>query len=144
MESPLASVEINDAVARFVTSVTLRDVTDIEFSRYEESVIKVCKENADSPHLEHEIKRAALKYVASLLELNNRAKILASDVHEIAERYSTDDGLKQCRICGKRLPIDLFRQRPGGSYETACWDCEREEKRQYQAGRQRKRACALV
>jgi len=144
MESPLASVEINDAVARFVTSVTLRDVTDIEFSRYEESVIKVCKENADSPHLEHEIKRAALKYVASLLELNNRAKILARDVHEIAERYSTDDGLKQCRICGKRLPIDLFRQRPGGSYETACWDCEREEKRQYQAGRQRKRACALV
>ena len=57
MESPLAFVEeINEAVARFVTSVTLRDVTDIEFSRYEESVIKVCKENADSPHLEHEIK----------------------------------------------------------------------------------------
>ena len=144
MESPLAFIEINEAVARFVTSVTLRDVTDIEFSRYEESIIKVCKENADNRHLEHEIKRAAIKYVASLLELNNRAKILARDVHEIAERYSTDDGLKQCRICGKRLPIVLYRQRAGGSYETACIDCDREEKRQYQAGRQRKRACALV
>lgn len=144
MESPLASVEINEAVARFVTSVTIRDVTDIEFSRYEESVIKACKENADNPHLEHEIKRAALKYVASFLELNERAKILARDVYEIADRYSTDDGLKQCRICGKRLPIDLFRQRAGGSYETACWDCEREEKRQYQAGRPRKRACYTV
>ena len=144
MESPLAFIEINEAVARFVTSVTLRDVTDIEFSRYEESVIKVCKENADSQHLEHEIKRAALKYVASLLELNNRAKILARDVHEIADRYSPDDGLKQCRIYGKRIPIALIRQRAGGSYETACIDCDRDEKRQYQAGRPRKRACALV
>ena len=144
MESPLASVEINDAVARFVTSVTLRDVTDIEFSRYEESIIRVCKNNAESQHLEHEIKRAALKYVVSFLELNQRAKILARDVYEITERYSTDDGLKQCRICGKRLPIALFRQRAGGSYETACWDCEREEKRQYQAGRPRKRACYTV
>lgn len=144
MESPLASVEINEAVARFVTSVTIRDLSDYEFGRYEESIIRVCKNNAESQHLEHEIKRAAMKYAASFLELNQRAKILARDVYEIADRYSTDDGLKQCRICGKRLPIALFRQRASGSYETACWDCEREEKRQYQAGRQRKRACALV
>jgi hypothetical protein len=144
MDSPLASVEINEAVARFVTSVTIRDISDLEFGRYEESIIRACRKNLSGSQLEHEIKRAAMKYVASFLELNERAKILARDVYEIADRYSTDDGLKQCRICGKRLPIALFRQRASGSYETACWDCEREEKRQYQAGRPRIRACYTV
>ena len=57
--------------------MTIRDLSDYEFGRYEEGVIKACRENLSGPQLEHEIKRAAMKYVASFLELNERAKILA-------------------------------------------------------------------
>lgn len=142
-DSPLENIEMQRAVARFTTAVPIRDtMTDYQFTKYETAILGLCKKHKDSVHLETLVKRLAVKYATDFTELNEQARILARDVYEIADRYSFADGKKYCRICKKRLPLALFRQRINGSYETACWDCEREEKRLYQQGRERKRACA--
>ncbi len=142
-DSPLEYVEMQRAVARFTTAVPIRDtLTDYQFTQYETAILGLCKKHKDSGHLETYVKRLAVKYAIDFAELNEQARILARDIYEIADRYSSADGRKYCRICKKRLPITLFRQRKNGSYETACWDCEREEKRLYQQGRERKRARA--
>lgn len=142
-DSPLEFIEMQRAVARFTTAVPIRDtLTDYQFTQYETAIFGLCKKHKDSVHLEALVKRLVVKYAIDFAELNEQARILARDVYEIADRYNADDGKKYCRICKKRLPIALFRQRKNGSHETACWDCEREEKRLYQQGRERKRACA--
>lgn len=142
-DSPLEFVDIQRAVARFTTAVPIRDtLTDCQFTQYETAILGLCKKHKDSVHLETLVKRLAVKYAVDFAELNEQARILARDIYEIADRYSSADGRKYCRICKRRLPITLFRQRKNGSHETACWDCEREEKRLYQQGRERKRACA--
>lgn len=144
-DSPLEFVEMQRAVARFTTAVPIRDtLTDYQFTQYETAIFRLCKKHKDSVHLETLVKRLAVKYAIDFAELNEQARILARDVYEISDRYSSADGRKYCRICKKRLPITLSRQRKNGSHETACWDCEREEKRLYQQGRERKRACAEV
>jgi len=142
-DSPLENVEMQRAVARFTTAVPILDtLTDYQFAQYESAILGLCKKHKDSVHLEALVKRLAVKYAVDSAELNEQARILAQDIYEIADRYNSADGKRYCRICKKRLPLALFRQRKNGSYGTACWDCEREEKRLYQQGRERKRACA--
>ena len=142
-DSPLENVEMQRAVARFTTAVPILDtLTDYQFEQYESAILGLCKKHKDSVHLETLVKRLAVKYAVDFAELNEQARILAQDIYEIADRYNSADGKRYCRICKKRLPLALFRQRKNGSYGTACWDCEREEKRLYQQGRERKRACA--
>ncbi len=142
-DSPLENVEMQRAVARFTTSVPIRDtLTDYQFTQYESAILGLCKKHKNSVHLEALVKRLADKYAVDFAKLDEQARILARDVYEIADRYNSADGKRYCRICKKRLPLALFRQRINGSYETACWDCEREEKRLYQQGRERKRARA--
>jgi hypothetical protein len=138
------STEITAAVARFVTKMPVVKMTESRFIRYVDRLETVCKDNKQSIHLEDAIFIYAEEYVTDEKKLVRGCEQLAWDVREAVNRYSMEDGHRFCRVCRQRLPIALFRVRSSGSLETACVDCEREERRAYQAGRMRKRTCALV
>lgn len=128
---------IPDAVAQFVTTVDIKDLTDSEFSYYEGSILAVCRKNKRSVHLAHEIRKKAEYCAINAEQLEKESERLAQRVHESAENEEGE--LRLCRICQTWQPLENFRRRKSGSYETACWPCEREEKRLYQAGRKRSR-----
>lgn len=131
--------EITELVAQFVTTVDIRDIDDCEFSRYEGGLIHICRKNQSNGLLADMIKEYAAAYAVSRAQLVRESKRLAEAVRARYEKMSINDGLKLCRICGEWKPVEAFRRRKTGSIETACWPCEREEKRLYQQGRQRKR-----
>ena len=131
--------EITDLVAQFVTTVDIRDIDDCEFSRYEGGLIHICRKNQSNVLLADMIKEYASTYSVNRDQLVRESKRLADAVRARYEKMSTKGGLKLCRICCEWKPVEAFRRRKTGSIETACWPCEREEKRLYQQGRQRKR-----
>lgn len=131
--------EITDLVAQFVTTVDIRDIDDRDFSRYEGGLIRICRKNQSNGLLADMIKEYAAAYAVNRDQLVRESKRLADAVRARYEKMAINDGLKLCRICGEWKPVEEFRRRKTGSIETACWPCEREEKRLYQQGRQRKR-----
>ena len=136
--------EITELVAQFVTTVDIRDIDDRDFSRYEGGLIHICRKNQSNGLLADMIKEYASTYAVNRDQLVRESKRLADAIRARYEKMAINDGLKLCLICGEWKPVEEFRRRKTGSIETACWPCEREEKRQYQAGRPRKRTCALV
>ena len=132
--------EITELVAQFVTTVDIRDIDDRDFSRYEGGLIHICRKNqSNNGLLEGMIKEYASTYAVNRDQLVRESKRLADAVLARYEKMQINGGLKLCRICGEWKPVEAFRKRKTGSIETACWPCEREEKRLYQQGRQRKR-----
>jgi len=80
-DSPLENVEMQRAVARFTTSVPIRDtLTDCQFTQYETAILGLCKKHKNSVHLEALVKRLADKYAVDFAKLDEQARILARDV----------------------------------------------------------------
>ena len=131
--------EISELVAQFVTTVDIRDIDDRDFSRYEGGLIRICRKNQSNGLLADMIKEYAAKYAVNRDQLVRESKRLADAVRARYDKMSIKGGFKLCRICGDWKPVEAFRKRKTGSIETACWPCEREEKRIYQQGRARKR-----